>query len=109
MAQAKTSDASPQNDIDQLSQQIATLKQDIAEISTTLGGLGQSSRDAAVKRARDTAAALKETGEQHMQSAQRHAEEMGQQATDAVRRQPAAAVGIAVGVGFLLGFMTGRK
>jgi ElaB/YqjD/DUF883 family membrane-anchored ribosome-binding protein len=34
---------------------------------------------------------------------------MGQQAADQVRNQPAAAVGLAVGLGFLVGFMTGRK
>jgi ElaB/YqjD/DUF883 family membrane-anchored ribosome-binding protein len=44
-----------------------------------------------------------------LHAAQHRAEELGQQAADAVRNQPAAAVGLAVGLGFLLGFMTGRK
>lgn len=109
MAQAKSADSSPQQEIDQLSQQIATLREDISAISKTLSGLGGSTRDAAVDSARRKVSELRHTGEQQLHAAQHRAEEMGQQAADAVRNQPAAAVGLAVGLGFLLGFMTGRK
>jgi ElaB/YqjD/DUF883 family membrane-anchored ribosome-binding protein len=109
MAQSRTTDASPQKDIDQLSEQIATLRQDISDISQTLSGLGRSSRDAASEQARQKAADLRDAGQRQMHNAQYRAEEMGQQAADQVRNQPAAAVGLAVGLGFLLGFMTGRK
>ncbi|WP_320178672.1 hypothetical protein [Roseovarius pacificus] len=107
MAQAKSN--SSQNDIEQLSEQISTLRADIATISETLYDLGRSSGDAAIDGARRKAADLRDEGERQLRAARHHAEDMGQQATDAVRAQPAAAVGIAVGVGFLLGFMTGRK
>ncbi|MGX0877064.1 ElaB/YqjD/DUF883 family membrane-anchored ribosome-binding protein [Roseovarius sp. MBR-154] len=109
MAQSRTTDASPQKDIEHLSEQIATLKQDIADISQTLSGLGRSSRDAAADQARQSAADLRDAGERYLHNAQYRAEEMGQQAADQVRNQPAAAVGLAVGLGFLVGFMTGRK
>ncbi|GAW35148.1 hypothetical protein RA2_02208 [Roseovarius sp. A-2] len=109
MAQSKTTDASPQKDMDQLSEQIATLRQDISDISQTLSGLGRSSREAASEQARQKAADLRDAGARQMHNAQHRAEEMGQQAADQVRNQPAAAVGLAVGLGFLLGFMTGRK
>ncbi|KNX41114.1 hypothetical protein ROTO_23240 [Roseovarius tolerans] len=109
MAQSRTTDASPQKDIDQLSEQITTLRQDISDISQTLSGLGRSSRDAATEQARQKAADLRDAGQRQMHNAQYRAEEMGQQAADQVRNQPAAAVGLAVGLGFLLGFMTGRK
>lgn len=109
MAQSRTTDASPQKDIDQLSEQITTLRQDISDISQTLSGLGRSSRDAASEQARQKAADLRDAGQRQMHNAQYRAEEMGQQAADQVRNQPAAAVGLAVGLGFLLGFMTGRK
>ncbi len=108
MAQAKTA-ATPERDIEQLSEQIAALKQDMAEISHTLGELGRSSRDAAAGQARRKASELRAAGERQIDAAQHRAEELGHQAADAVRQQPAAAVGLAVGVGFLLGFMTGRK
>ncbi|EAQ26226.1 MULTISPECIES: DUF883 family protein [unclassified Roseovarius] len=109
MAQAKSIDTSPQDEIDQLSKQIVTLREDISAISKTLSGLGGATRDAAVDGARRKVSELRHSGEQQLHAAQHRAEEMGQQAADAVRSQPAAAVGIAVGVGFLLGFMTGRK
>lgn len=108
MAQAK-SNASPQDDIDQLSEQISALKQDIADISKSLADLGSSSRDAAVEQARKTASELRAAGERNLHRAQNQASEMGQQANDAIRHHPTAAVGLAVGAGFLLGFMTGRK
>ncbi|WP_306151772.1 YqjD family protein [Roseovarius sp. MMSF_3281] len=109
MAQAKTSNASPKEDIDQLGEQVAALKQDIAEISQTLSGLGKSSSQAAGDHVRQQAAHMRDAGQEHLYSAQHKAEELGQQAADTVRNQPAAAVGLAVGLGFLLGFMTGRK
>lgn len=109
MAQVKSSDANPQEDIEQLSQQIATLREDISAISRTLSGLGGSTRDAAVDNARRKAADLRQAGEEHFHSAQLRAEEMGHQAADAVRNQPATSVGLAVGLGFLLGFITARK
>ncbi len=109
MAQSKTSNSSPQKDIDQLSEQVAALKQDIADISQTLSGLGKSSGQAASEHMRHQAAQMRDAGQEHLYSAQHKAEELGQHAADTVRNQPAAAVGLAVGLGFLLGFMTGRK
>lgn len=109
MAQTKSGDSSSQDDIEQLSQQIATLREDISAISRTLSDLGGSTRDAAVDGARRKASELRQAGEQQLYSAQHQAEEMSQQAANAVRNQPATAVGLAVGVGFLLGFITGRK
>lgn len=109
MAQAKVDDANPQQDIEQLSKQIATLREDISAITSTLSGLSGSTRDAAVDGARRKASELRHAGEEQLYSAQHRAEEMGHQAADAVRSQPATAVGLAVGLGFLLGFVTARK
>jgi ElaB/YqjD/DUF883 family membrane-anchored ribosome-binding protein len=109
MAQAKSAETSPQDEMDHLSQQIATLREDISAISKTLAGLGGATRDAAVDGARRKVSDLAHASEQQLHAAQHRAEELGQQAADAVRNQPAAAVGLAVGLGFLLGFMTGRK
>lgn len=101
MAQPKavnTASQDAQDNVEQLSEQMAILRQDISAISRSLADLGVSTKDAALESARQKAAELRVSGE-----------ELGQQAVDAVRQQPAAAVGIAVGVGFLLGFLTGRK
>lgn len=109
MATAKSTESSPQKDIERLTEQVATLRKDISGIVEALGDLGHSSRDAAVERASRKAAELRDSGQEHLHAAQHRAEDLGRQATDAVRHQPAAAVGLAVGLGFLLGFMTGRK
>lgn len=109
MAQAKTTNATPQEDIEQLSEQIAMLKQDLADISETMSALGKSSQAAAGEHVRRKASQVRDAGEERLNSAQRTAEDLGQQAVDMARSQPAGAVGLAVGLGFLLGFMTGRK
>jgi ElaB/YqjD/DUF883 family membrane-anchored ribosome-binding protein len=101
MAQPKavnTASQDTQDNIEQLSEQIAILRQDITAISRSLADIGASTKDAAVESARLKAAEFRASGE-----------ELGQQAVDAVRKQPAAAVGMAVGMGFILGFLTGRK
>ena len=111
MAQAKVAsgNGTPQENLDQLSEQIAVLRNDISAITQSLADLGGATKDAAMEQARAKAAQLRATGEQQYHAAHDKAEELGQQAADAVRQQPAAAVGLAVGVGFLLGFLTGRK
>lgn len=109
MAQSKAATASAQKDFENLQEQIATLRNDIAGLSDALSALAGSSRDAAMDKVQRQAADIRDAGERQLRSAQQRAEEMGQQAADAVRSQPAAAVGLAVGLGFLLGFMTGRK
>lgn len=98
MAQPKAVNTDTQDNVEHLAEQIAVLRQDISAISRSLADIGASTKDAAVQSARVKAAELRASGE-----------ELGQQAVDAVRQQPAAAVGMAVGVGFLLGFLTGRK
>ena len=111
MAQAKVTagNGTPQEKMDQLAEQMSVLRNDIAAISKSLADLGGSTKDAAMQSAREAAAELRQKGEKQLHQAQDRAEELGQQAADAVRQQPAAAVGLAVGVGFLLGFLTGRK
>ena len=104
-----TTTATPDKDIEQLSLQIAALKKDIAGITTTLSNLGSSTGAAAVNTAKRTAEDLRIAGERKVAEAQVTAEDLGKQAADAVRQQPAAAMGLAVGLGFLLGFLSGRK
>lgn len=101
--------ATPQKEIDQLSAQVSALKDDISDISRTLGDLGRSSRDAASAQASETAAEMRAAGRQKVNDAQDMAENIGRQAGEAVHNQPMATMGLAVGLGFLLGFMTGRK
>lgn len=108
MAQ-ESSTETPQNDIEQLSEQIAALREDISAITKSLGERSGTHDDTTLDGARHRAKELHGAGKKQLRAAQRHAEEVGQQAADSVKDRPAAAVGLAVGLGFLLGFMTGRK
>ncbi|SFN62994.1 Membrane-anchored ribosome-binding protein, inhibits growth in stationary phase, ElaB/YqjD/DUF883 family [Roseovarius lutimaris] len=109
MAQSKSAATPSDAETRELSDQIAALKADLAQISQTLVDMGETRREAAVNSATKKASELREQGEQHLQHAQAKVEDLTSQTTDAVRNQPAAAVGIAVGIGFLLGFLSGRK
>ncbi|MBK0327811.1 DUF883 family protein [Rhodobacteraceae bacterium F11138] len=109
MAQTKTALAPSDEETKALSSQLSDLRADLAGISKTLSDMGSRRGDAAVETLRDSAQSLREHGERTLQAAQSQVQEAGQQTQSAIRQQPAAAVGIAVGLGFLLGFATARK
>jgi ElaB/YqjD/DUF883 family membrane-anchored ribosome-binding protein len=77
--------------IDDLASQIDTLKNDLAKLTHSLSDYGVAKTEAAAATARDKAT-----------EAQLHAEEF-------VRTQPATSIGIAAGLGFLIGMMTARR
>ena len=109
MANANAAAKSTTQDMQQLSEQIGNLKNEIADISRTLGNLGTHTREAARNEIENSVAQFRKRGAESLEKAQTTAEDLGQAAAESVRKQPAAAVGMAVGVGFLLGFLTGRK
>lgn len=109
MAQSKSAAKVSNSEAEQLSQEIEALKADITSLTKTLVDMGASRRDAIASTASDNVAQLRSAGEKYLKDAQVKAEDMATQSAEAVRKQPAAAVGIAVGVGFLLGFLSGRK
>jgi ElaB/YqjD/DUF883 family membrane-anchored ribosome-binding protein len=108
--QTKTSATQAQNaansakdvSIDDLSAQLELLKADIAELTSTMGDYARSKKDktqASAKRAVDD---LAETGREKALETQLQAEEF-------IRTQPATALGIAAGIGFLVGLVTARR
>lgn len=105
-AQTKT-EAAPSTD--DLAQQIDSLRADISAIATTLGKMGRAQGEAAIHTARGKAQALKAEGDAVYEAAAMRASEAAAQAEEAVRQRPATALGIAMGVGFLIGYLTGRK
>lgn len=104
-AEAKATD----KHVEDLSKQIDALKGDIASIAQILSEMGRDQGNATAQRVRDTASDLRARGERQLHHAQAQAHELGGQAADAVRQQPAAAMGIAMGLGFILGFLTSRR
>lgn len=81
-----------------LADQIAQIKGDIADLSDLLAQGGAES-----------AQKLKGKAQEGVQAAQDRAEDLGEQAQRFVSEKPGTALGIAAGIGFLVGFLGARK
>jgi len=90
---------SPAVSVEDLSAQINTLKSDLAGLTNALQEYGVAKADAATTTAKAKAAELKAVGQEKATEAQLHAEEF-------VRTQPATALGLAAGLGFVIGMIT---
>ncbi|MDW3223574.1 MAG: DUF883 domain-containing protein [Paracoccaceae bacterium] len=117
MAQARTNGKADTADV---TAQIDTIKDDIAALTALMSEMAKDKRDEAKTQLRKTASSVKESASDTMDVAQLKAIESGEKlyseaeaayhkAEDSVRQQPAMAVGIAAGLGFLVGMMTARR
>lgn len=104
MATTKTSNGSKSSNVtvDDLSDQITVLKNDIAALTNTLGAYSKAKTSDATKSAKQTVDELTTAGREKALETQAQAE-------DFIRTQPATALGIAAGVGFLVGLVTARR
>jgi ElaB/YqjD/DUF883 family membrane-anchored ribosome-binding protein len=109
MATVKLSDVSGSEDYQELSAQIATIKNDIASLTELLGDIGARRKDETVEAAKARAERLRENASAQFSDAQVQASEARDQALDAIRRQPGTSIAVAVGIGFLAGILTGRR
>ena len=88
-----------------LQRQISALKTDIQNLARTLGDYGKA-RGAELKNSATAHAEhARAQGEAQLNALQAQARRAGQDAENMIREQPAAAVGIAAGIGFILGFL----
>tara|TARA_R110000751_G_scaffold62625_5_gene129508 strand:- start:1210 stop:1623 length:414 start_codon:yes stop_codon:yes gene_type:complete len=112
--------ATKDKDSSDVSAQLELIKSDVAQLTTLLGQLTAQKKDEASARVRQTVSDLKNTASEQATYARVRAAETGDhvqqlaeeyygQAEEAVRKQPVMAVGIAAGVGFLVGLMTSRR
>lgn len=88
--------------VQDLSAQIETLKADLAKLTSSVSSYGQAKAYEAKDTAQKRASELTEAG-------MNKAYETQKQAEDFVRTQPAAAIGIAAGIGFLIGIVSARR
>lgn len=106
---AKTS-GSGEPQYEDLSRQIEAVKDDIARLTETLGNLGRSERDRLASAARARGEEIKAAGEEQYRHVRDTAEGYLQEGERYVKQQPGTALGMAVAVGFLVGFiMTSRR
>lgn len=95
--------------LEDLAQQIEALKHELADLSRSASAFARQRGEHAVDEARGRARDALHRGEEQVDAVQRALTELPDDAMSAVRRQPAAALAIAAGLGFLFGIATGRK
>lgn len=92
-----------------LAKQIETLQKDLNSLTKTMTEMGKAKGDAAVSATREKLSDARHHMSDVAETARLHAMEMQGQANDFISKQPATALGVAAGLGFLVGMMTSRK
>lgn len=88
--------------VEDLSTQIAILKDDIAALTSSVSQFSKSTTRDAANQAKAAAHDYADLGKEKVVDAQKTAE-------DFIRTQPATAMGVAAGFGFLIGLITARR
>ena len=101
----KTETATPAD----LSDQIEILRKDLSDLTSTIAGLGRAKGEEAINAAKARASTVRAAAGEQVEAAQLQAQQLRNQADQFVREQPGMALGIAAGVGFLVGFFSTRK
>lgn len=106
---ATTKQGSKEPTVDDLGKQIDTLKADIAKLTGLMSEFGSAKATEAREMARNKARELRSEGERYAEEAGRVVHENAEAALDAVRRQPATAIAMSVGIGFLIGLVASSR
>lgn len=107
MAQSAKNNVSELNT--DVAKQMAILRDDIAALTATVAEYGKAQGALLKTTAADKAAGLADTGAATAEAIKAKAEKSYSDAEEAVRLNPATAVGIAASIGFLVGMMTARR
>lgn len=107
MAQSTKSNVAELNT--DVSKQMAVLRDDIASLAATVAEYGKTQGDIIKASATSKANDMAETGTAAADALKEKASKTYTDAEDAVRANPGAAIGIAAGVGFLVGMMSARR
>ncbi|MGB8624036.1 MAG: hypothetical protein WCD16_14575 [Paracoccaceae bacterium] len=104
-------DANGKKDVaaEQLAKDVEAIKADLQHLTESLGAYGRARGERVRDAAAAEAGAMRDYGAEHYAMIQRQMEEMSGSTADMVRRNPAASLGIAAGLGFLVGVLTSRK
>jgi len=109
LAEVTSSDTTTED----LSAQVATLRQDMSALTELLGEFGKAKSAELAASTQEKFEALRDDTQARAASAAEaasdQAAQLQSQANHFVKNQPATAMGVAAGIGFLIGFMSGRK
>ncbi|WP_161861607.1 DUF883 family protein [Algicella marina] len=95
--------------LDELAAQLSTLKEEIGTLTRNAGAYSRQQSQRAVDEARSNARDAVAKGEEHLHAAQNAVAKLPDDAALMVRERPLAALGVAAGVGLLVGLLSGRK
>lgn len=110
MAQAqKTSGNSATPTQEELAAQVSQIKDDIGALTRMLAEYAGEKEERAEAALKAKAHAAKEQGAVAMKHAQEQAEKLGAQTHDFVTHNPGLALGVAAGLGFLIGAWGSRR
>ena len=107
MAQAEKTNVTELNT--DLATQMAVLREDIAALTAVVSDYGKAQGAELKSMVANKAAALADTGATAAKSAQATAKAAYSDAEEAIRDNPTSAVGIAAGLGFLVGILLSRR
>lgn len=93
----------------ELQEQIATLRGDISELTAALGRYGKAQAEALKAQAEGGLRHAAERGADGMAAASDFAGRKYAETEDYVRTNPATSMGLAAGLGFLIGLLTARR
>ncbi|NNF92179.1 MAG: DUF883 domain-containing protein [Boseongicola sp.] len=106
----KSSDKSHEAELKDLYAMLDVLKADMKELTRTVGEVGKAEANRAVDTAKAKGKEVKAAGEAQIDALRTQAEDYGRATGQYVRENPTAALGIAAGLGLLVGFMlSGRR
>lgn len=109
MATTTSSRTRKEPSVSDLTKQIETLQKDIGELTGLMAEMGKAQAARLSDEAEAKAQRLKDKGEATAHAAKEQMEDLQGQANEFIRTQPAAAVGIAAGLGFLFGLLMTRR
>lgn len=92
-----------------LADQMETLRADISALTSTIADLAQAKGADLSHAAKQQVAAARETVVSQAETAKEKASDLQDQAHEFARNQPAIALGVAAGLGFLVGLIMTRK
>lgn len=96
-------------DIEALSEQIATLRNDVSALTELIGDIGKARGREAKRRVEEKAHEARDRGEEALREAGARVAELEHGARDSIRANPFQAIGIAAGIGFLAGYLGSRR
>ncbi|MBZ8118931.1 DUF883 family protein [Roseovarius sp. LXJ103] len=109
MARAQTNSSKNDTTPADLTDQIETLRNDLSMLTETIADMGKAKGEALSDAAARKAARAQEKGADAVEYATERAQAAQSQANAFVHNQPAAALGIAAGLGFLIGMISTRR